>query len=389
MANRTLALVGLVELLVPRRLISVAERLNFTDRGDAERRSWLLSAARIEGLLWLLLARRASTTRLRPLLAVVGLPAVLAPKRTLDVGLRLADTNSETIEVAPWLPPVTRLVGLGYVVIGIRAWLRRDTESGGQTSRVRPQRRQRNVSVTPADSRANLTVGRVKSHVNHESTPEHVLAELLAGNDRHVAHVDEADFDEVRDGQHPPVVSVCCSDSRVSQEGMWDITTPGTLFTVANIGNRATTNVDGERVLDGGVAYPVTFTDTGVVVVVGHTSCGAVTAAYDVVQGTTDPGDLPPGVRADVEPLVDVVAGAPVDLDGDRAAVVDRLVEHNVREQVAAVAERTDAAVYGLVYDFHHRYGDADGRTYLVASSDGDPAEAVGEQHRERVRSLL
>jgi carbonic anhydrase len=225
--------------------------------------------------------------------------------------------------------------------------------------------------------------------MNHGATPERVLTELLAGNDRHVASVDESAFDDVRDGQHPPVVSVCCSDSRVSQEGMWDITTPGTLFTVANIGNRAMTRVDGERVLDGGVAYPVTFTDTGVVAVVGHTSCGAVTAAYDVVRGDTDPEDLPPGVRADVEPLVDVVADAPVDLDGDRAAVVDRLVEHNVREQVAAVAKRTEAAVYGLVYDFHHRYGDADGRTYLVASGEGDPAEAVTGQYRERVRSLL
>ena len=225
--------------------------------------------------------------------------------------------------------------------------------------------------------------------MSHESDPERVLTDLLAGNDRHVASIDEADFDDVRDGQHPPVVSVCCSDSRVSQEGMWNITTPGTLFTVANIGNRATTSVDGERVLDGGVAYPVTFTDTDVVAVVGHTSCGAVTAAYDVVQGETELAELPPGVRADIEPLVDIVEDAPVDLDGETGAVVDRLVEHNVREQVSAVAARTDATVYGFVYDFHHRYGDSDGRTYLVASGDGNPADAVPKQHRELVRSLL
>jgi carbonic anhydrase len=220
-------------------------------------------------------------------------------------------------------------------------------------------------------------------------SPENVLVDLLAGNDRHTARVDDTDFDPVRDGQQPPVVSVCCSDSRVSQEGMWDITTPGTLFTVANIGNRAITAVDGERVLDGGVAYPVTFTGTGVVAVVGHTSCGAVTAAYDVVRGRSELADLPPGVRADVEPLVDIVADAPVDLDGEPAAVVDRLVEHNVREQVSAVTARTDAAVYGFVYDFHHRYGDVDGRTYLVAASDGDPAEVVPDEHRTLVRSLL
>jgi len=224
---------------------------------------------------------------------------------------------------------------------------------------------------------------------NQTDTPDETLAELLAGNARHVARADAAAFDAVRDAQHPPAVSVCCSDSRVSQEGMWDVSEPGTLFTVANIGNRATTTVDGERVLDGGVAYPVTFTDTGVVAIVGHTGCGAITAAYDVVQGETDLADLPPGVRQDLGSLVACVERAPVDLDGPTDAVIDRLVEYNVREQVEFVASRTDASVYGFVYDFHHRYGDRDGRTYLVAAGDGDPADAVSTENRDAVRSLL
>ncbi|WP_380680198.1 carbonic anhydrase [Salinigranum sp. GCM10025319] len=220
-------------------------------------------------------------------------------------------------------------------------------------------------------------------------TPEELLDELLDGNDRHVARADESAFDAVRDAQYPPVVSVCCSDSRVSQEGMWDVSEPGTLFTVANIGNRATTAVDGERVLDGGVAYPVTFTDTGVVAIVGHTGCGAITAAYQVVRGETAPEDLPPGVRADLGSLVTLVEEAPIGFDRPTGNVVDRLVEHNVREQVDFVSDRTDATVYGFVYDLHRRYGDRDGRTYLVASGEGDPADVVSSEHRDAVRSLL
>jgi carbonic anhydrase len=230
--------------------------------------------------------------------------------------------------------------------------------------------------------------------MDRTDSPGEVLDALLAGNDRHVARVDGAAFDAVRDAQHPPVVSVCCSDSRVSQEGMWDVSTPGELFTVANIGNRATARVDGERVLDGGVAYPTTFTDTGVVVIVGHTGCGAITTAYDIAQGRTDPEGLPPGVRQDVAPLVELVEHAPVALDGPTDVVVDRLVEHHVREQVAFVASRTAAAVYGFVYDIHRRYGDCDGRTYLVATGDGDPAPADAVETTESdcgvvVQSLL
>ncbi len=224
---------------------------------------------------------------------------------------------------------------------------------------------------------------------DHADSPEQILADLLAGNDHHVAQHDESEFDAVRDAQSPPVVSVCCSDSRVSQEGMWDVSEPGYLFTVANIGNRSTVEVDGERVLDGGVAYPVTFTDTGVVAIVGHTSCGAVTAAYEVVTGETDIESLPPGVQQDLDSLVTMVEDSPVDLDGEKSAVVDRLVEHNVREQVEFVSGETDAAVYGFVYDFHHRYGDQDGRTYLVAAGDGDPEDVVAKEHRDAVRSLL
>jgi carbonic anhydrase len=225
--------------------------------------------------------------------------------------------------------------------------------------------------------------------MDRTDAPDELLDELLDGNDRHVARADESAFDAVRDAQYPPVVSVCCSDSRVSQEGMWDVTAPGTLFTVANIGNRATTVVDGARVLDGGVAYPVTFTDTGVVAIVGHTGCGAITAAYEVVRGETAPEDLPPGVRADLDSLVACVEDAPVDLDGPTVAVVDRLVEHNVREQVDFVSDQVDATVYGFVYDLHRRYSDRYGRTYLVASGEGDPADAVSPDHRDAVRSLL
>jgi hypothetical protein len=130
MAKRTLALLGLLEALFPRRIVTLAERVTFRDRGEAELRSWIVPAARAEGLLWLLLVRRGSTPALGTLLGIAGVPALLAPRRTLDVALRLAYEESETIELASWVVPVTRVIGVVYVLAGLRSLRRRGTSTG-------------------------------------------------------------------------------------------------------------------------------------------------------------------------------------------------------------------------------------------------------------------
>lgn len=183
---------------------------------------------------------------------------------------------------------------------------------------------------------------------------------------------------------------------------------PGYLFTAGNIGNRVSDRVDGERVLDGSVAYPLAHTNTDVLVVVGHTGCGAVGAALSAART----GELPaePGIRADVEDLVPIVEAGLDALDGDGdsdetadegdgedgPSVRNRLVEYNVHEQVAIARETeeaTDAEVYGFVYDFHGAYGGPDGAVYLV-NVDGERdldtlRDRVGSEHANRVATLL
>ncbi|WP_418286297.1 carbonic anhydrase [Halorubrum sp. DTA46] len=234
-----------------------------------------------------------------------------------------------------------------------------------------------------------------------------LLAELLDRNDQHVDSLDADTFADYREAQRPPVVSVCCSDSRVSQEGMWATDRPGFLFTAGNIGNRVSDVVDGVRVLDGSVAYPLKHTDTSVLAVVGHTGCGAVGAALAAAQTDEYPDEV--GVRADVEDLVPIVERGLAELDAGEetadsvevdadteASLHNRLVEYNVHEQVAIAAdteEGADADVYGFVYDFQGVYGDRDGAAYLVnANGERDPEalrELVGEGRADHVASLL
>jgi len=205
------------------------------------------------------------------------------------------------------------------------------------------------------------------------------LESLLRSNDDHVASLDLDHFDDVRDVQRPTVVSVSCSDSRVPTEGIWSARSNGDLFTASNVGNQVWSDVGGDRVINDSVGYAVSSLGVEFVAVVGHTGCGAITAAYDAVFDADAEDHASPAVHAAVERLVPIVesareAGA-VDADTPRAEAVNRLVEYAVREQVAFLDAEPEVpsavTVAGFVYDFQRAYGGADGTAYLV-SLDGE-----------------
>lgn len=224
-----------------------------------------------------------------------------------------------------------------------------------------------------------------------------ILADLLDRNARHTDSLPSGYFDNVLEGQSPPLVSLCCSDSRIPQAEMWDADEPGYIFTPSSIGNVAWEARGGERIVDGSLLYPLAHTETETVAVVGHTGCGAVTAAYrSVVDGVAV---TPEPVRERVERLVPVVEEAletgVVDENTDDA--VDALVEYNVGEQVDFLLESDDVPdatnVYGFVYDIHATYGGARGRTYLVNVDGETDTDAIRAQlpngYEHFVRSLL
>jgi len=201
---------------------------------------------------------------------------------------------------------------------------------------------------------------------------ETTLAELLERNGRHVESLSEGYFDAVQSAQVPAAVSVCCSDSRVSQEGMWAVEEPGWLFTAGNIGNQVRERHDGEWIIGGDVLYPIQYTDTNIAAVVGHTGCGAVTAALESVR-SEEPDELAPGIEARIEPLRPVVESGLEDdriSEGTDSSLVNQLVEYNVDRQIdflrAASTVPEAVTLLGFVYDFQEAYGEVDGRCYLV-----------------------
>jgi len=102
-------------------------------------------------------------------------------------------------------------------------------------------------------------------------------SDLAAGNHRFVlGKAAPHDFliqrKALTKNQHPQVAVISCSDSRVPPEQVFD-TGLGELFVVRSAGE------DDDALSIGSLEYAVEHLGSSVIVVMGHQSCGAVTAA--------------------------------------------------------------------------------------------------------------
>jgi carbonic anhydrase len=164
-------------------------------------------------------------------------------------------------------------------------------------------------------------------------TPDMALNRLLEGNARYVANApNERDFSAGRAAraqvQHPVAAVLSCSDSRVAPELVFD-QSAGDIFVVRLAGNFA--NDDGIASLE----YAVQFLNVPLIVVLGHTNCGAVEAAIKVWQNNAAlPGKLPQLIAA-IRPAIAVA----------QASGQDNLLEKAIAENVRQTMRRLNNSV--------------------------------------------
>ncbi|MCB1500011.1 MAG: carbonic anhydrase [Bauldia sp.] len=157
--------------------------------------------------------------------------------------------------------------------------------------------------------------------------PADALKMLEEGNARYVANTAiNRDFSvgraERAKSQSPFASIVSCADSRIAPELVFD-QGPGDLFVVRVAGNFV--NEDGLASLEFGSAV----LGSQLIMVLGHTACGAIRATIDVVEnGTELPGHLPALADA-IKPAVEAAKAAKAE-DLMAAATIE-----NVRLNVA------------------------------------------------------
>ncbi len=160
------------------------------------------------------------------------------------------------------------------------------------------------------------------------------IKEIQSRNAAYAGAHKAAFFQELAKGQHPRATVVTCSDSRV-HTNMLDETPEGDLFMVRDIGNQ----IDTAR---GSVEYGVNHLASSLLLIIGHSKCGAIAAA------SGDYSKLEAPIQKELDTIK--IGKGVANIDG---------VKTNVNNQVAdAVKEYADKIkeghllVIGAVYDF-------------------------------------
>lgn len=154
-------------------------------------------------------------------------------------------------------------------------------------------------------------------------------------------------------GRYALATVLSCSDSRVPVELIFDAGVMD-IFVVRVAGNVCDTDEAGS------VEYGLAHVNTPLLVVLGHTKCGAVKAVTRAVQGETEPleENIPPLVD-NIIPAVKRAMGAHQDAHGDE--VIPYAIEENVWQSIQDLFAKSSAVrrmvregkveVVGAIYD--------------------------------------
>lgn len=164
--------------------------------------------------------------------------------------------------------------------------------------------------------------------------PSDALERLKAGNRRFVSGQPErrdvqAQIRESAKGQYPFAIVLSCIDSRSGPELVFDQGI-GDLFVPRVAGNYVQAD------LLGSMEFAAKVAGARLIVVMGHTKCGAVMGACDDVRL----GNLTTVMDA-IRPAVDAVQSVPGERNSSNEAFVLAVTEQNVRRNVQLIRERS------------------------------------------------
>jgi carbonic anhydrase len=191
-------------------------------------------------------------------------------------------------------------------------------------------------------------------------TADEALQKLFDGNHRYVVDqmagqklCDQTTRHSLTKGQSPYAIILCCSDSRVPPEIVFDQGL-GEIFVVRVAGNVP------DPIILGSIEYAADHLGSPLIMVLGHGQCGAVTAAVHA-EGKPHHGNI----GAILKTLAPAVSQAKKETapGKDQAELVETAIDNNIRlvcrslteqsEVIKTMVEAGKVTIVGAKYDLH------------------------------------
>ena len=208
-----------------------------------------------------------------------------------------------------------------------------------------------------------ITSGHTEENGALTETIKGAIKDLVEDNAAFANQKAEKDFKAFLDIQNPRVTMVLCSDSRVQTDN-FSQGAENDIFVARNIGNQFITTA-------GSIEYGVNVLKTPVLMIVGHSHCGAIKAAMG------DITSLPVGIRKEVE-TIDVKSAK-----DDKQGVIEN-VHYQVKKALNQFKDKVNTgqlAVVGAVYDFRNDYGYGYGQLIIVDLNGEKNPEKIKDSH--------
>ncbi|TCB26542.1 sulfate permease [Acinetobacter sp. ANC 4633] len=200
--------------------------------------------------------------------------------------------------------------------------------------------------------------------MQQQLTPELVLQKLKDGNQRFVSqqrlqhNIARQIQITAKYGQHPIAAVLGCMDSRAPTEMLFDVGV-GDLFSLRIAGNIA-----GEKVL-GSLEFACKSKGSRLIVVLGHTDCGAVTAACQMHQQQLDVSQAQntPNIQYVLKPIMSAIDTVKNQMTDDQLgrSFIDAVTMMNVKNNMAYIlkhsnvlremVEKGEVGIVGAIYD--------------------------------------
>lgn len=172
--------------------------------------------------------------------------------------------------------------------------------------------------------------------------------------------------------QTPHATIVMCSDSRVDMDILTDTPT-GEMFVIRNIGNQLNTAY-------GSVEYGVEHLHTQLLLVVGHSGCGAVKAAM------TDYSNESPRIVAELN-----------DLEVNPKHSLNQNLISNINNQVVTALDTFkdkmlsgEVVIIGMLYDMHNDFGYGNGQLILLnINGETEPSALATNEYTKDLKNLV